>query len=63
MINWYDSRPISEIRDELLETQANQINLIAVCILLCDRVSMLESKIKATEKTVFDMTSQFGGTS
>ena len=45
MISCYDQRPLNEIRDELGGTNLNDIDLVSVCMVLCDRISALEAKV------------------
>lgn len=45
MITIFDRRPMEEIANELLSTPEEDINLLAICIILCDRIAQLEDKI------------------
>ena len=46
MIDCYDNRATDKIREELLISYREEIDLVAVCIILCERISNLEAKIE-----------------
>jgi len=46
MIGCYDMRPINEIRDELMGAPMDQIDLTAICIILCERLANLTDEVK-----------------
>lgn len=50
MIHTYDQRLISDIRQELLHSKPEEIDVPNVLIVLCDRVAGLEEKIIKLEK-------------
>ena len=49
MIKTYDQRPISEIRRELISSDINSDDLLNVCIVLCDRIDLLERRVFRVE--------------
>ena len=44
-INTYDTRPTEEIREILLHTPREDIDLLDVCVVLCERVARLEKEV------------------
>lgn len=46
MISCYDQRPIDDIKNELLVSSADDIDIVAVCIVLCERIGTLEHTIQ-----------------
>ena len=49
MIKTYDQRPISEIREKLISSDINFDDLLNVCIVLCDRIDILERRVLRVE--------------
>ena len=54
MISCYDQRPIGQIIDVLMSAPQEKINLINVCIVLCDHIAALEAKIENEQANATD---------